>query len=273
MRESGIRIVNGTIYAPEGINKFLKRGWELMLKTGKPYNSCTPPSTSSEDSDSTPPKRNQKKPAIAWKKPASKQPTGNSAKSPSLARAPPNRPTLIDPNDPNTVFTGPSPNATEAEINAWADLWFRHHKFAPRSSTTPPPWVQNWIDNAKAYFTHQAAVNASSNNPGTTIPEEHQPAPPVAAAAHAEPPPQQLPAKRKPPTANPENNHPSNRAETATTHDPPAAVAAETNPSDTAENTTIEIDAQGDAVEDPIIIDESTSNSDNDSADAMDTST
>jgi len=68
MHESGTRIVNGIIYAPEGINKFLKRGRELLLKTGKPYNSNTPPSKSSDDSDSTPPKRNQKKPAIARKK-------------------------------------------------------------------------------------------------------------------------------------------------------------------------------------------------------------
>mgnify|MGYP007080254168 CR=1 FL=1 len=272
MRENGIRIVNGIIYAPEGINKFLKRGWELMLKTGKPYNSCAPPSTSSEDSDSTPPKRNQKKPAIARKKPASKQPTGNNAMSPSLAHAPPNRPTLIDPNDPNTVFTGPPPNAMEAEVNAWADLWIRHHKFTP-GSTTSPQWVQTWIDNALAHFTRQTAVNASSNNSDTPMPEETQLAPPAAAAAHAEPPPQQLPAKRKSPTANPEDNHPSNTAETTTTHDPPAAVAADTNPSGTAENATIEIDAQGDTVEDPIVIDESTSNSDNDSAAAMDTST
>jgi len=57
MSDLGIHIFDGIIYAPEGINKFLKRGWELMLKTGKPYNSCTPPSTSSDDSDSTPPKR------------------------------------------------------------------------------------------------------------------------------------------------------------------------------------------------------------------------
>ena len=51
MQESGIRIVDGIIYAPEGINKFLKRSWELLLKTGKPYNSNTPPSTSSEESE------------------------------------------------------------------------------------------------------------------------------------------------------------------------------------------------------------------------------
>jgi len=61
--------------------------------------------------------------------------------------------------------------------------------------------------------------------------------------------------------------------ETATTNDPLAAVEAKTNPSDTAENATIAIDAQGDTVEDPIVIDESTSNSDNDSADEADKST
>jgi len=321
MRESGIRIVDGIIYAPEGINKFLKRSWELMLKTRKPYNSKTPPSTSSDDSDSTPPKRNQKKPAIARKKPESKQPTGNRTKSPSLALALQNRLTLIDPNDPNTVFTGPPPNATEAEINAWADLWFRHHKFAPRSSATPPPWVQNWIDNAEAYFTHQMAANTYSNNPGTTVATSNAAPPPdttdeeIAGAVHewirshriivqnsvircmdpdqsvpqyvqdrvaydlaqieslkddtrkANRIRQQLPAKRKPPTANTEDNHPSNNSETATTNDPPAAAEAETNTSNTAENATIVIDDQGNTAEDPIVIAESTSNSDNNSAD------
>jgi len=77
MREGGIRIVNGTIYAPEGINKFLKCDWESLLKKGKPYNSNVPPSTSSDDSDSTPPKRKQRKPAIAQKNSASKQQTAN----------------------------------------------------------------------------------------------------------------------------------------------------------------------------------------------------
>ena len=207
---------------------------------------------------------------------------------------------MIDPNDPNAVFTGPPPNAAEAEINAWVDLWFCHHKFTP-GSTTPPQWVQTWIDNAHAHFMRQTAVNASSNHSDTTIPEENQLAAPAAAAAHAEPPPdvvraqienmkqenqllaaqiasmkdtdrdvkgiqQQLPAKRKAPTANTEDNHPSSVTETATT-------VADANPSVTAENTTIAIDAQGDTVEDPIVINESTSNSDNDSADEADKST
>jgi len=47
----------------------------------------------------------------------------------------------------------------------------------------------------------------------------------------------------------------------------------DTNPSDAAENATIEIDAQGDTIEDPFIIDESTSNSDNDSAHEAEKST
>jgi len=76
---------------------------------------------------------------------------------------------------------------------------------------------------------------------------------------------QQLPAKRKAPTANAEDNHPSSVTEIATT-------VADANPSDTAENATIASDAQGDTVEDPIVIDESTSNSDNDSADEADKS-
>jgi len=181
MRERGIRIVDGIIYAPEGIHKYLKCAWELMLKNGKPYNSNAPRSTSSDDSDSTPPKRNQKKPTVARKKPAIKKPTGNSAKSPNTLSLE-NRPNSIDP---NVVFTGPPPNATEAEINTWADLWFCHNKFTPGHTT--PQWVQIWIDNAHAHFTRPTTVNASSNNPGTNIPEENRLAPLAAAAAHAAP--------------------------------------------------------------------------------------
>jgi len=84
-----------------------------MLQNGKHYNSYTPPSTSSDDSDSTPPKRNQKKPTISRKKPAIKKPTSNSTKSPNTLPQE-NRPNSIDP---NVLFTGPPPNATEAEIN------------------------------------------------------------------------------------------------------------------------------------------------------------
>jgi len=83
----------------------------------------------------------------------------------------------------------------------------------------------------------------------------------------------QLPAKRKAPTATSEDTHPSSTTEAVNTNGPPATEAADLNPSDTAENATITIDAQGDTVEDPIVIDESTSNSDNDSADEADKST
>jgi len=84
---------------------------------------------------------------------------------------------------------------------------------------------------------------------------------------------QPLSAKRKAPTANTEEKHPSGAPETAPTNEAPAAEEVEANPFNTAENATIEIDAQGDTVEDPIIIDESMSNSDNDSAHKADKST
>jgi len=84
---------------------------------------------------------------------------------------------------------------------------------------------------------------------------------------------QQLPAKRKALTANTEDTHPSSTTETVNTNDPPAAEAADPNPSDTMEKATIAIDAQGDTVEDPIVIDKSTRNYDNDSADEADKST
>jgi len=84
---------------------------------------------------------------------------------------------------------------------------------------------------------------------------------------------QQLPAKRKSPTANTEGTHPSGATETAPSNYPPAVEEVDANPSDTTENATTEIEAQGDTVEDPIIIDESTSNSNNVSAHEAEKST
>ena len=54
------------------------------------------------------------------------------------------------------------------------------------------------------------------------------------------------------------------------TEDARNANAGAENILETAENAAIEIDAQGDTVEDPIIINESTSSSDDDSKDAAD---
>ena len=71
---------------------------------------------------------------------------------------------------------------------------------------------------------------------------------------------QQLPAKRKSSTVNTEGKHPSGATGTAPTNDPAAAEEMDANPSDTAENATIEIDGQGDTVEDPIIIMPTTAN-------------
>jgi len=82
---------------------------------------------------------------------------------------------------------------------------------------------------------------------------------------------QQLPAKRKLPAANTQEHH-TGATETSPTNSTPTAgeteanqSETEANPSVTAENATIEIDAQGDTVEDPIIIDKATSHSDHDS--------
>jgi len=90
---------------------------------------------------------------------------------------------------------------------------------------------------------------------------------------------QQLPAKRKLPAANTQEHH-TGATETPPTNSTQAAgetVAnqseTEVNPPATAENATIAIDAQGNTVEDPIIVDEATSHSDNDSADEADKST
>ena len=87
MHEDGIRILEGKIYAPEGINKRLKRFWEQRLADGKLHQPPTSPPPSSNDSDSTPPKCNRKKPAVARKKPAIKKPTGANRTQPSSSPA------------------------------------------------------------------------------------------------------------------------------------------------------------------------------------------
>jgi len=112
MRDTGARMFEGTICAPQGINTHLKRVWEKQLAEGAHCQSPTPPSTSSDDSDSTPPKCNQKRPAIARSKPPTKKPPAKSK------RTPPTR-----THSASVIFTGPPPNATEAEIHQWVAFW------------------------------------------------------------------------------------------------------------------------------------------------------
>jgi len=83
---------------------------------------------------------------------------------------------------------------------------------------------------------------------------------------------QRLLAKRKSPTANTEakTDHPSGPTENTPTtslaeNTPTEDEEMDVNPSTTARNAPIKIEAQGDTVEDPIIINESTSNFDNNS--------
>jgi len=187
MRKDGIRVFGGKIYAPEESNMYLKRFWEKKPAEGKLCQDPTPSSTSSDDSDSTPPKCNQQKPTVARKKPPIKKPTDKGEKPP------PNRTFSAA-----VVFTGPPPNATEAEINQWVSLWYRHHSTRTTQEgivqcltpgRTTPQWVQTWADNAHAQVARLAAANASSNNPGTNTLEENPLAPPAAAVAHDAPPP------------------------------------------------------------------------------------
>jgi len=152
----------------------------------------------------------------------------------------------------------PPPDATDNEIADAVHAWIRSHRVIVRNGVMhcldPAQSVPKYVQDRVA---HNLAQIESLKDDARTANRIRQ----------------QLPAKRKSPTANAEDNHPSSATETATTNNPRAAVESETNPSDTAENATIEIDAQGDTVEDLIVIDESTSNSDNDSADEADKST
>jgi len=152
----------------------------------------------------------------------------------------------------------PPPDATDEEIADTVHTWIRSHHVIVRNG------VMHCLDPAQSVPKHVQDRVAHDLAQIESLKDDTRKVNRIR---------QQLPAKRKSPTANTEDNHPSNMAETATTNDPPAAVEAETNPSVPAENSTIEIDAQGDTVEDPIVIDESTSNSDNDSADEADKST
>ena len=66
IRKEGIQIFGKNIYAPHGVHKVIKRGMEHTLAMGKLYH-ASPLSTSSDDSDSAPPKRARK--TITRKKP------------------------------------------------------------------------------------------------------------------------------------------------------------------------------------------------------------
>jgi len=146
----------------------------------------------------------------------------------------------------------PSTDATDDEIADAVHTWIRSHRVRVRNGVMqcldPDQSVPKYAQDRVAH--DLAQIESLKDNACKTNRIR-----------------QQLPATRKSPTANTEDNHPPSAMETVTTNVPPAAVEAETNASDTAENATIVIDAQGNTVEDPIVIDESTSNSDNDSAD------
>jgi len=66
----------------------------------------------------------------------------------------------------------------------------------------------------------------------------------------------QSPSTRKSPTVNTEETtaHPTGPTKNVPMNDAPAADEMDANPSDAAENATIEVDTQGDTAEDPIII-------------------
>jgi len=154
--------------------------------------------------------------------------------------------------------------ASEEELDEAVQEWFNSHPATITEGViecldpnqTIPPYVQDRLD-------HNLARIASLKAASLKVKQIQQ----------------QLPAKRKLPAANTQEHH-AGETETSPTNRTPTAGGTETNQSETtanssatAVNATIEIDAQGDTVEDPIIIDEATSNSDHDSEDEADNST
>jgi len=152
----------------------------------------------------------------------------------------------------------PPPDATEAEISNTVAAWFRYHPTRVIDGVvqcldpdqTVPQYAQDWTDYARAFKSWTPDDSRKAK-------KKHE----------------QLPAKNKSPTANTEtktdySSGPTENAPTTvvTENTPPAAEEMDANPLPPAENATIKIDTQGDTVEDPIVIDESTSNSDSDSA-------
>jgi len=159
------------------------------------------------------------------------------------------------------AHAAPPPDTTEAEISKAASAWISSHCINVTDGViqcldpdqTVPQHVQDRMDH------NLAQIKSLKQEDFRNAKGIHQ----------------QLPAKRKSPTADTEEkaDRPSGPTENAPTNDPPAAEDMDANPSNAAENATIEIDAQGDTVKDPIIIDASTSNSDSDSAQDADKST
>jgi len=154
--------------------------------------------------------------------------------------------------------------ASEEDLDEAVQEWFNSHPATITEGViecldpnqTIPPYVQDRLD-------HNLARIASLKAASLKVKQIQQ----------------QLPAKRKLPAANTEEHHAGN-PETSPTNSTPTAGGTETNQSATTANSsattvtaTIEIDAQGDTVEDPIIVDAATSNSDHDSEDEADNST
>jgi len=243
--------VNGTVHAPGGINTHLRSYIEKKLAAGVLYQPSPTSSNNSDASESAPHKRNPKKPAIARKKPAIKKPTVNRKKTAKPKRKSTPKAEYVPDPAAAAAYANPPPDATEAEISYAVSAWFHHHNARVTDGVvqclnpghTVPQCAQTWMGCARAQIESMKTRAASRNT------ESAQ---------------QRLPVKRISPTADreAENEHPSGSTENA----PTVPEAMDANPSATAENAPIEIDAQGGTVEDPIIINESTSNSNSDSA-------
>jgi len=156
------------------------------------------------------------------------------------------------------VHAAPPPDATDDKISEAVCAWISSHHIIVTDGVIqcldPDQMVPKYVQDRMDYNLAQIASLKDDAHDAKRIQ-------------------QQLPAKRKSPTAKMEENHSSGATETTPTNDAPAAEEVEANPSNTAKHATIETDAQGDTVEDSIIIDESTSNLDNDLVHEADRST
>lgn len=153
--------------------------------------------------------------------------------------------------DRATDFAELPPDATDREIEIAMSAWFRKNHATVTSEGvvqsvnpdhTVPQFVQRWMDNIRPQIERMGTPTAARTTQSTQ---------------------QLLRAKRKSPPAETEteNENTSGTTESA----PTEAEEMDANTSGTAENAPIEINGCGNTVEDPIIIDDSDSNSDSNS--------
>ena len=310
IRKEGIQIFGKNIYAPHGVHKVIKRGLEHTRAKGKLYQASPLSTSSDDSDSTPPKRarktiaRKKPPPKQPTSDPKETQETRllriltpSDAATVVFTGPPPNA-TAAEITHWVALWFRYHPTRTTEEG--------RVYSLIPLHPT--PPWVQTWVNNARSAIANTSSNNPRTNAleaPHPALPvaaSNGNDAPPqgaseedIAEAVHVWlsthiiavnngvirclNPNQTVPqyvqdrmaynmAQIASMAAN--TNNPITGIDRTAPEENEENATVANNSTETEENAAIEIDAQGDTAEDPIILNESTSHSDNDSTEAED---